>query len=170
VIVRESDFDTVLPFWRDKLWPGRETPIKPISSMAYLGGYDMDIYKYKPVFFVAEENQEIVGVISGFQTAPGWFRSRGVWVDPQVTGRGYGRALMNALENSAVAHQCANLWTIPRQSAMPYYERMGFGRTSDWFDQGVEFGPNAYALKQMGNVSCSFRDEPRRSAFPLLNP
>jgi GNAT superfamily N-acetyltransferase len=147
--VCESDFETVLPFWRDKLWPGRKTPINSVSSMAYLGGYNMDIYQYKPVFFVAQHCEKIVGVISGFETAPGWFRSRGVWVDPHVTGRGYGRALMQALEKAALDRRCTNLWTIPRQSAMPYYERMGFKRTSDWFDEGVEYGPNAYALKTL---------------------
>lgn len=149
MIVRETDFDTVLPFWRDRLWPGRETPINSMSSMAYLGGYDMDIYKYKPVFFEVRRGNGIVGVISGFETAPGWFRSRGVWVDPLVTGQGCGRALMEAVEGAALDRQCANLWTIPRRSAMPYYESMGFKRTSDWFDEGVEFGPNAYALKTL---------------------
>ena len=149
MIVLESDFETVAPFWHDKLWPDRESPINAVSSMAYLGGYDMGIYKYDPVFFVAEQSKKIVGVISGFETAPGWFRSRGVWVDPEVAGRGYGRALMRSIEQAALDRRCTNLWTIPRQSAMPFYEKMGFRQTSDWFDVGVEYGPNAYALKTL---------------------
>jgi len=37
------------------------------------------------------------------------------------------------------------LWTIPRQSSWPAYKNVGFIQTSDWFSEGVEFGPNCYA-------------------------
>lgn len=148
--VREIDFNTIYTVWHDKLWPGRLSPIRPISSMRYLGGYDMDIYKFEPTFFGAYfGTHRLVGVNSGFETGDGWYRSRGIWVDPSAGGQGIGRALMEATEAKARSKGCTVMWTIPRQSAMPFYAKCGFERTSEWFDEGVEFGPNCYATKAL---------------------
>lgn len=147
--IREIDWNTIYPVWVDQLWPGRLSPIKPVSSMRYLGGYDMDIYKFEPTFWGAYMGHRLVGVNSGFETGQGWYRSRGIWVDPEASGQGIGRALLDALEAKARALGCHTLWTIPRQSAMPFYARCGFEQTTGFFDEGVEFGPNCYAKKDL---------------------
>ena len=40
------------------------------------------------------------------------------------------------------------MWTVPRKSAMPAYQSVGFVQQSDWFDDG-QFGPNCIASKYL---------------------
>lgn len=147
--IAQIDFETILPVWRDRLWPNRVSPITPVNSMVYLGGYDMSIYKNTPSFFGVFFADNLVGVNSGFQTNITHYRSRGLWTDPEHTGRGVGRMLLEATEEAAKAiHEGPVLfWTIPRQSAMSFYAKCGFERVTGWFDEGMEFGPNCYARK-----------------------
>ena len=60
---------------------------------------------------------------------------------------------MEALEAKAREKGCHTIWTMPRQSAMPFYARCGFERTTDFFDEGVEFGPNCFAKKHINTPS-----------------
>lgn len=165
--LEEVAFDDVLPFWREQLWPNRTSPIEPASSMLYQGGYDLEIKtRYTPRFFAVVTDvhsfesgwrSQIIGVNSGHQTSETAYRSRGIWVgfdgfDKAMRLHGVGRMLLEAVEQAAREARCSMLWSIPRQSALPFYERCGFRRTSDFFDEGVEFGPNCYSMKVIHNV------------------
>lgn len=118
--------------------------------MLYLGGYDITVkQRYQPQFFAVTADDAIIGVNSGHQTAEDQYRSRGIWVDPQHRGDGIGRMLIDAVTEFGCQQGCAILWSIPRHAAMAFYERCGFRRTSAFFDHGMEFGPNAYAMKPL---------------------
>jgi GNAT superfamily N-acetyltransferase len=142
----EITFEDILPVWRDLLWPGRASPIEPTSSMLYLGGYDVAIKSNQVRFFAIKDNGVIIGVNSGHQTDGMFYRSRGIYTSP-ISIRGVGRTLMSAVEMAAQDAGCGLLWSIPRQSALPFYLKCGFIQTSDFFDEGMEFGPNCYVLK-----------------------
>jgi GNAT superfamily N-acetyltransferase len=147
-------FEEILPYWRDRLWPNRVSPIEPASSMLYLGGYDITIkYFYDPIFFAVKDNNQIVGVNSGHQTGDYHYRSRGIWTTPEAQKNGVGRMLIDAVEIEAKLAKCNKLWSIPRQSAMPFYLKCGFTQTSDFFDEIYEFGPNAYACKEIDQIA-----------------
>ena len=45
--------------------------------------------------------------------------------------------------------QCTHIWSLPRKSALSVYEKYGFIKTSDFFDERVEFGPNCYVKKEL---------------------
>jgi GNAT superfamily N-acetyltransferase len=145
------DFETILPIWEEKLWPNRESEIKSMSSMMYQGGYDMSIYeKYEPTFFaVYNVVNEIVGVNSGHRTSNDLYRSRGIWVDPRYRLKGVSGILFCELHGQAMREGCTAIWSIPRQIALPAYEKYGFKQTSDFFDEGMEFGPNCYVYKEL---------------------
>lgn len=145
--VERVTFDDILPIWRDRLWPGRKSAIEPVSSMAYLGGYDITIKNNEASFFAVCKGGEIVGVNSGFPTGDDQYRSRGIWVDPELRGKDIGRMLIEAVVKDGMTRGCVMVWTVPRKSAMPFYERCGFKRVSDWFAEGMEFGPNCYAAR-----------------------
>ncbi len=148
MIFEEITFEDILPFWRDKLWPGRKSPIEPASAMLYLGDYDSYIkHAYTPRFFAVKDQDQIIGVNSGHQTNSMFYRSRGIWVDPTSTLKGAGRMLIAAVEKAGQEAGCGLLWSAPRQSALPFYLKCGFIKTSGFFDDGMEFGPNCYVLK-----------------------
>jgi GNAT superfamily N-acetyltransferase len=163
MILEETSFEEILPFWQ-LLWPGRKSPIEPASSMLYLGGYDVSIKtRYQPRFFAVKLYRETddgwitypVGVNSGHQTSETHYRSRGIWVDPSLKLRGMGRMLIDAVEKAARQAGCSTLWSIPRQSAMPFYKRCGFMPTSYYFKDDMEFGPNCYAMKALDETKQS---------------
>lgn len=145
------DFETILPIWKNKLWPERIDPIRPMSSMTYLGGYDTTIYeKYNPTFFVVYNVVgDIIGVNSGHRTSDNLYRSRGLWVDPKYRLKGISGILFCELHGQSMKEGCTAIWSIPRKSALPAYEKYGFNRTSDFFDEGMEFGPNCYVYKDI---------------------
>lgn len=110
----------------------------------------MSIYqKYTPSFWGVYEDNKIVGVNSGFRTDVHDYRSRGIWVDPQYRGQGIASLLFDALFVQAFEEQCTMCWSIPRQSALRAYTSVGFVQTSDFFDEGMEFGPNCYVCKML---------------------
>jgi len=145
------DFETILLFWKEKIWPDRESTIKPMSSMMYQGGYDMSIYeKYTPTFFaVYNVVGEIVGVNSGHRTSDELYRSRGIWVDPRYRKLGVSGVLFCELHGQAMKEGCKALWSVPRKEALPAYKSVGFIQTSEFFDEGMEFGPNCYVYKEL---------------------
>lgn len=153
-VVFEAGFNDIYEIWASKLWPNRTTQILPLSSMKRGGGYDMSIYLSNPKFLAVldtsfKNERKIVAVNSFFRTDHDEYRSRGLWVDPDYRGQKIGTLIMSEtidrVSRSRPLSEEKILWTIPRQSAMPFYKSCGFVRTSGWFDEGVEFGPNAYA-------------------------
>ena len=145
------DFKTIFPIWNDKLWPQRKSPINPMSSMTYDRNYDMKIHeKYKPTFVaVYNIDDKIIGVNSGHRTDDKLYRSRGIWVEPLYRRKGIAGILFCEIERAAMEEQCTHIWSLPRKSALPAYEKYGFIKTSDFFDEKVEFGPNCYVKKEL---------------------
>tara|TARA_B100002019_G_C21194099_1_gene560421 strand:+ start:230 stop:679 length:450 start_codon:yes stop_codon:yes gene_type:complete len=149
-MIEKSTFEIILPYWINDLWPGRKSKIEPLSHMTYLGGFDESIYeKYTPSFFIAIEDDKIVGVNSGHRTSTTSFRSRGIWVDPNYRNRGISQKLFTAIKETAIKENCDKIWSAPRKSSLSVYENFGFIRTSDFFDKNMEFGPNCYVLMEI---------------------
>lgn len=100
----EVDFPTVLPMWRNVLWPGRSSPIRPVSSMVFLGGYDLSIYDYTNqarFFGVYDESANLIGVFSGHPTSDTEYRARGLCVVPTFQDLGIGTNLVNMVTRVA---------------------------------------------------------------------
>lgn len=145
MILKKITFEDILPFWSEKLWLNRKSPIKPMSSMTFWRDYDMEIYnKYCATFWGVYDSGSIVGVNSGHRTSDVHYRSRGIWVDPNLRGKGIAQILFSGLEEQARQEGCKLAWSIPRKSAMKAYTNYGFIQVSEYFDEGMEFGPNAY--------------------------
>ena len=112
----------------------------------------MDIFNYEPSFFGVIRNGRIVGVNSGHRTKDNIYRSRGIWVDPDVRKKGVAQLLFDATEKQAIKEGCNMIWSIPRKSALSAYTKFGFETIGNFFDEGMEFGPNIYVTKEL-NVS-----------------
>jgi len=151
--IQNIDFDTVVGVWREKLWPGRKDDIKATNNIKYLGGRDSAIHEQQAVFFGAYVAGDLVGVNSGFGTLNGGFRSRGLWVDPAQRSKGIAKALLTATTEHARKQGFSYVWSMPRQSALSAYTSAGFKQTSDFFDEGVEFGPNCFVRLDLVNNS-----------------
>jgi GNAT superfamily N-acetyltransferase len=141
-------FETVLPIWTNDLWPGRVSPILPVSTMVLYGGYDMTIrslYTGAATFFgVYNADGELVGVFSGFPTSATLYRARGLYVTPAFQHLGVGRALVQTMVNQASIAGRSLIWCLPRVANVPFFMDCGFIQVSEPFTTGVEFGPNVY--------------------------
>ena len=146
-------FEQILRIWQNELWPDRESPIETHSAMTWpltnSIPIDMDIFKYEPFFYGILENDELVAVNSGHKTEKNIYRSRGLWVDPNFRKKGYGKLLLKILSEEAYNRRCDLIWSIPRKSALPVYTKAGFKTVGDFFDEGMEFGPNIYVYKDL---------------------
>jgi GNAT superfamily N-acetyltransferase len=156
-VVHKITFEDVLPIWRDYLWPGRKSEIKPTNGIMFMGGYSKDIESNTPTFFGIYKDNMLVGVNSGHITGLKEYRSRGIYVHPYYRKWGLAQKLFKAVEDQAKYEGCDILWSMPRSSALQSYQKFGFGIVSKLFDKNVEFGPNCFVMKILkgGNDGCS---------------
>ncbi len=147
-------FEQITEVWHKELWPSRVSPIETHSAMTWpFDGnpieFDMDIFNYEPTFFGVYDNQKLVGVNSGHRTKDNIYRSRGIWVNPEYRKKGISKILFLMTESQAIREECNLIWSIPRKSALSAYTRFGFETVGDFFDEGMEFGPNIYVRKEI---------------------
>lgn len=89
-------------------------------------------------FFVAQENGAIVG-FGELNQADG--EIQGLYVSPEVAGRGVGQKLLKTLEERARAFQLRSLHLTSSLNAVSFYERAGFkslGEMTKTLSPGVE--------------------------------
>jgi GNAT superfamily N-acetyltransferase len=143
-------FQEVLPLWREKLWPRRQSEILEKSSLRFGGGYDGAIYKTAaPLFWGYFMRERLIAANSGFWTSKEEFRSRGLYVEPEFRGRGIAQMLLRELLQTAQENGARRAWSIPRQSALKTYQAVGFETHGDFFTEGMEFGPNIFVYKDL---------------------
>jgi len=152
--VIESTFEEVYPIWNEKLWPERISKIESMSSLYWRQPRDIikdnSIFeKYIPTFFAIKEDNQIVGVNSGFRTDERIYRSRGVWVKEEYRSKGYGQTLLMQAIIQGKSEGCHWIWSMPRKSALETYKKVGFKKRGKWIDDGVEFGPNCLVTRQL---------------------
>lgn len=151
-LLRKAEFAEIKPIWTEKLWPGRKSTIRPVSPINHAFQYDPAILNSRPEFWVLTNHSnrnEIIGTVSGYTTSSSHYRSRGLYVSPEYRGRGLSKLLLRAPLQSAKNKKAAVLWTFPRLSAWPVYEKFGFIRRSEWTEEGMEFGPNCLACLEL---------------------
>lgn len=145
--IEQISWEEILDIWKNHLWPNRTTPIEPTSSMKYLGGYDRKIKENPPCFIGARQGGRIIGVNSIFRTGKTEARSRGIWVNPNHRKSGVGLKIMAMCIRTIIEKEGEDIetvWSAPRKTALDFYLRCGFVQTSDFTDDGFEFGPNCY--------------------------
>ena len=144
-MIKEISFHEIKIIWEQGLWPNIE--IKPVSSMTYTKQNDMQVYNLdysKPVYYAYYEQDKIIGVNSGHLVNNTEYRSRGVWVNPEVRGKKIGKTLLMHTIEQGKKENCKIIWSFPRKNSLWLYESVGFKKSSDWIDEGVLFGPNCY--------------------------
>ena len=148
--IRKISFDDILPIWKNNLWPGRKSPVNPVSTVKFLGSYDLSLKKSKPTFFGAFVSNELTGVISGFKTGKEMYRCRGIYVFSKFRKRGYSQKLFLACEVQALEEGAAFMWSLPKKQAMSVYQKFGFIKVSPWIHE-YEFGPNCFVRKTISD-------------------
>lgn len=147
--VQQITFEQILPIWENKLWPNRVSKIETHSAMTWPLShpnqpYSMTIFKYPAYFFGIYDQENLIAVNSGHLTSEHEFRSRGLWVDPQYRRQKLAQQILLATAQQAKEVGAHMIWSIPRISALPAYERVGFKTVGNVVVDGVEFGPNIY--------------------------
>ena len=147
---------TILNIWEKELWPGRPSAIETHSTMTWpvdrtQPEYDMSIFNYTPYFIGVYDNSTLIGVNSGHRTSLSQFRSRGLWVKPSYRKQGVAQLLFSLTEEAAQLEQASMVWSIPRKTALPAYQRFGFETVGGFF--GTETSEaNIYVSKLLSKT------------------
>ncbi len=139
------EFSQILDVWKIHLWPDRKSEIEPISLIDENGMINADI-RDAAVFFwriVNVENNQTIGCVSSCQTSPTSMRSRGLWIQPDYRNMGLAKTLMSAIFEKALSLKCLKVWTMPRFSSWPFYQKIGF--ISRQRVDNFEYGPHYLA-------------------------
>lgn len=155
--VKQITFQEILPIWRDQLWPNRVSKIETHSAMTWPythvnQPHDAAVFLYPATFFGIYDQENLIAVNSGHLTTQTEYRSRGLWVDPDYRGNKLAQTILLATIDQAKQEGAKMIWSIPRLSALPAYERVGFKTVGDIIDEGVEFGPNIYCWLELNIV------------------
>ena len=147
--IEHITFDEILPFWKI-LWSHIDFEITPKHPRLLLKGYDERIivnYNWKPTFFGVIKDDQIVGVNSGFRTNDDQYRSRGLFVIPELRMNGIATKLLQAVYDQAKKEECKIIWSYPRYEAIHVYLKFGFQKVSCF--ETNEFGTNCYVIKRV---------------------
>lgn len=145
---KEISWSDCKKIWVHYLWKGRKD-IKTMSSMASATEIDMEIYnKYFPYFFGAYVDRKLVGVNSGHKTSETNFRSRGLYVLEEFRGSKVSTGILQHTVDTARDLGCTMCWTMPREKALPAYEKVGFVKIGEWFPTETSES-NCYAEVQL---------------------
>jgi ribosomal protein S18 acetylase RimI-like enzyme len=129
-VIEQCEFNDILPYWTNELWPDRKSVIEPFSCIDINGEIDIEIMKIaKPVFFKFMQDQETIGVVSAQNTDLNAIRLRGVWVNPAHRNQGVGLKLARAVTDYAVQKNVQSVWTMARVINLNFYEKCGFKAT-----------------------------------------
>jgi GNAT superfamily N-acetyltransferase len=155
--VQQITFEQILPIWQNKLWLNRVSKIETHSAMTWPFShpdqpYDMTVFTYPVYFFGIYDQDKLIAVNSGHLTTDQEFRSRGLWVDPDYRGQKLAQQILLATIDQARESGAKMIWSIPRLTALPAYEKVGFKTVGDRIDEGVEFGPNIYCHQKINTV------------------
>lgn len=83
-------------------------------------------------FIIRDEGGKTVGITAGYTWA-GISEIKQMWVDEAFRGRGYGRALLDAMITEARRRGVLRVWVASYDFQAPrMYERMGFKRMAEF--------------------------------------
>lgn len=151
--IEKIDFATILPIWKDKLWPMRISPIETHSAMTWPfdnpdSPYDMNIFNYPATYIAAKDQGHIVGVMSVHPSSDIHCRIRGVWVQEDHRLQGICTEMLGVIDEVAALEGCKMIWGIPRMAALPVYLKYGYIQCGDVFV--TETSPaNTYMYKMI---------------------
>jgi len=152
-MIIQIDFDTAKEIWQTHLWPNRQSQIEPSSALCYLTGkYNLENITYEPTFFAYMMDNRIVGVNSGHRTVNSGYRSRGLYVFEEYRGKGIATKLLQSTIEQARKEQCIFIWSLPRHSAWPTYQRVGFELDTAW-QKSETNDLNAYCHKFIYDIT-----------------
>mgnify|MGYP003643035778 FL=1 len=131
LLTKRVSFNEILPIWKYKLWPNRQSVIEEVSAMTWPfegspNPIDMNIFEYTPTFWGVYMDNRLVGVNSGHRTTNNQYRSRGIWVDQDYRKLGVAQQLFTMTEHQATLEGCDMIWSIPRKTALSSYTKFGF--------------------------------------------
>jgi GNAT superfamily N-acetyltransferase len=78
------------------------------------------------------------------------WRLRGMAVLEECQGLGLGRALIDAVYPLLAAAGCDMLWFTAREAALGFYEKQGFTRFGEFYDEPL-LGPHLVMYKQLSS-------------------
>ncbi len=102
-------------------------------------------------FVIRDEAGRMVGAAAGYTWA-GISEIKQMWVDEACRGRGYGRALLDAMVGEARRRGVLRIWVASYDFQAPgLYERAGFKRVAE-FEGWPEGHVNVILCKTLGGV------------------
>jgi len=116
-----------------------------MSSIKYLGSYDIDIYtKFKPTFLGLFDNEKLIGGISGHKSSHEDYRIRGIYILSEYRSKGLSKMLFDAVISQAEKENSTQIWSLPKKEAFFSYKKSNFIQTTDYIK--TAYGENCFAI------------------------
>ena len=149
-------WDEIKTVWETHLWPNKKYDVESVNNWTWrypsrYFGFEYHI-NASPAFFGISVNDKLVSVNSCYMSNKWrdsvYFRSRGLWTDPDYRRKGYASLVLQESIRYAKENGGTWIWTVPRKDAIDVYKSVGFNRWSAWIDE-LQYGPNCIATKYL---------------------
>lgn len=131
---------TIVPVPAEVVRPLRHAVLRshqPFDAVRYPGDDDPGTAH----FAAYDDTGRMVGTASAYDEGAGTWRLRGMTTVEEVRGRGAGARLLAAVVDHATAYGGTLIWCNARTTAVGFYERYGWVKVSDEFDD-PDAGPH----------------------------
>lgn len=139
---KPSDAATICDIWNPYI---RDTLVT-FTSIEKTTSDIADMILQNPCWFVAHEKSAVVGFATYTQLrkGPGYAHAMEltIYVAPKHQGKGFGRALVSALEETALAGDVTSLWAGCSSAApqtIAFHKRLGFEQAATLQQVGRKF-------------------------------
>lgn len=149
-MIKDVTYEEVIPLW-NKLWEQRVSPIEPVSAMRLPTKEELAIDPSIRCYHDDIDSATFLGIYDGkrlvavnsFHRVGGMSRSRGLYVEPEYRGQGYGYHLLRETWRRCVVKP---LWSYPKYEALHVYVNAGFRVVSDPIYDPIENKTNYYVV------------------------
>lgn len=111
-------------------WRLRQRVLYPAQKIYEM---EMDEDNYG-IHFGAFNDNELIAVVSLFQNGTD-FQFRKFAVDESMQGKGVGKAMLNYMQDFAIAEGASRIWCNARLSAVGFYQKFGYSQTGNFFSK-----------------------------------
>lgn len=149
--IEPEDLDTMYSIENDRsIWNVSVTnvPYSKQTILNYISNSVSDIYVDRQVRMMVENIYgEIVGIVDIVNFEPSHLRAEiGIIISPEFSGRGYGRAVLNAVADYAIRilhlHQLYAIVSVNNERSLKMFKCCGYKETSclkEWLYDGKNY-------------------------------
>ena len=144
-MIYKIDCKSAQKVWSQGLWKDSVVWKKKYSKKEINNKFDNYLAQLTISYWAYKDEEDIVGINSGYVSTKNYYRSRGLWVSYKYRGQGISKLLLEKAVGESIRFKCKYIWSYPRKESLFAYEKVGFKKQGEFIKD--TFGLNCVVMK-----------------------